>query len=85
MATVKIKGVIKYKVKKNHPDLEYIDMEDRDKEFEFCDIYTIDTDNFWGRDHIESYIKHDLALVAGGGYDTDTIKGVKYTLTYGVA
>ena len=81
---MKIKGVIKYKVKKNHPDLKYIDEDERDNEFEFCDVYNIDPNNFWGRDHIESYIKHDLALVAGGGYDTDTIKDVKITLTYGV-
>lgn len=83
MSIIKVKGVIKYKVKKNHPDLNYIPEDERDKEFEFCDIYKIDTDNFWGRDHIDAYIKHDLALVAGGGYDTDTIKNIKYTLLYG--
>ena len=43
-----------------------------------------DTDQFFGRDHIESYIKHDLRLVAGGGYDTDTIKNTKIVLTWGV-
>ena len=84
MSIIKVKGVIRYKVKKNHPDLKYIDGDKRYDEFEFCDVYNIDTDNFWGRDHIESFIKHDLALVAGGGYDTDTIKNVKFKLTYGV-
>ena len=81
MSIIKIKGVIKYKVKKNHPDLQYIKDEDRDKELEFDDVYMIDPDNFYGWDHIESYIKNDLKLVAGGGYDTDTIKNVKITLS----
>lgn len=84
MAKIKVKGVIRFKVKKNHPDLKCIPEEDRDKTQEFCDIYYIDTDCFYGRDHIESYIKHDLRLVAGGGYDTDTIKNEKIILTWGV-
>lgn len=82
MSIVKIKGVIKYKVKKNHPDLNYIPVDKRNDTFEFSDTYTIDTDNFWGKDHIDAYIKHDLSLVAGGGYDTDTIKNVKFILSY---
>ena len=84
MAIINVKGVIKYKVKKNHPDLQYIDEDKRNDEFEFCDIYHIDTDSFWCKDAIDSYIKHDLALVAGGGYNTDTIKNVKFIITYGV-
>lgn len=84
MAKVKVKGVIYFKVKKNHPDLECIPEDERDKTHEFCDTYNIDTDYFYGREDIESYIKHDLKLVAGGGYDTDTIKNVKIVLTWGV-
>ena len=85
MATIKIKGVVHYKMKKNHPDLQCIPEDERDKTFEFCDIYTIDTDCFDGREDIEAYIKHDLKLVAGGGYSTDTIKDVRCVLTWGVA
>lgn len=84
MAQIKVKGVIYYKVKKNHPDLQYIPKDERDKTLEFCDIYNIDTDYFYSRDDIESYIKHDLKLVAGGGYDIDTIKNTKIVLTWGV-
>ena len=84
MAIINVKGVIKYKVKNNHPDLKYIDEAERKNEFEYCDIYHIDTDRFWGKDAIDSYIKRDLALVAGGGYNTDTIKNVKFVITYGV-
>lgn len=82
MSIVKIKGVIKYKIKRNHPDLNYIPIDKRDDTFEFEDTYHIDTDKFWGKDHIEAFIKHDLSLVAGGGYDTDTIKNVKFDLLY---
>jgi hypothetical protein len=82
MAVVKIKGEIKYKVKRNHPDLEYIPEDERDKELMFDDIYTIDTDNFWSNDAMRSYIEHDLRLVAGGGYATDTIKNVRIKLSY---
>ena len=82
MSITNIKGVIRYKVKDNHPDLQYIKEEERDKMQEFSDVYHIDKDQFWGEDHIESYIKHDLMLVAGGGYDTDTIKDYEITLTW---
>lgn len=84
MSNIKVKGVIHWKMKKNHPDLDSVPVEDRDKVFVFDDVYNIDTDYFCGRDHIKSYIEHDLRLVAGGGYDTDTIKNVKIDLTWGV-
>lgn len=44
------------------------------------DTYTIDPDYFWGIDDIKSYIKHDLMLVAGGGYSTTGVKNAKFTL-----
>lgn len=77
---VKIKGIIKYKVKKNHPDLKYIPEAERDKVQEFDDVYYIDMDYFEDMDAVKRYVKHDLALVAGGGYATDTIKNVSYEL-----
>lgn len=86
MATYKVKATIWYRVKPTHPDITKDDIEDGvlDKTLEFTDTYTIDPDNFWCDDHINHYIKHDLALVAGGGYDTDHIYNVKYKLTRGV-
>lgn len=80
MSRVNIKGTISYKMKSNHPDLQYVKPKDRDKEQVFSDVYYIETDNFFGKDHIEGYIKNDLKLVAGGGYDTDTIKDIKIKL-----
>lgn len=79
---ISVKSIIKYKVKKNHPDLQYIDKDKRNDEFVFDDTYYIDTDCFDGIEDIVAYIKRDLALVAGGGYDTDTIKDVNYQLDF---
>ena len=80
----KIEATIKYKMTKNHPDIEYAKDWDENKEYEFNDTYYIDDDYFWGKDHIISYIKNDLMLVAGGGYDADEIRDVKFNLNWGV-
>lgn len=70
------KAVIEWRCKENHPDTD-----DTKTLFKYDDVYYIDDDYFYDDGHIISYIKHDMALVAGGGYDTDTIKDVKYTIT----
>lgn len=71
---VEYKATIKCNTKANHPD------DNSGNVFTYSDIYTVDTDYFNGIDNIHKYIKHDMALVAGGGYDTDTIDNVKYTI-----
>ena len=70
------KAIIKWQCKKNHPDTK-----DTKTVFEYDDTYTIDDDYFYGEDDIIHYIKHDMALAAGGGYSTDTIKNVKINIT----
>lgn len=77
---MKIKATIKYKMKENHPDLKYVKGWNRDKVFEFEDTYNIDPDSFWCEDSMNSYIRHDMALVAGGGYDTEGIEIVKFNM-----
>lgn len=74
MATTRYSSKITYDTKDNHPDAPGL------KGQEFTDIYTIDTDAFYGQEDIQDYIKEDLCLVAGGGYDTDTIKNVKFSI-----
>jgi len=69
--TVKYQATIKYDTKENHPD------EKNAKGFTYTDTYTIDTVMFNGDNTVQNYIKRDMALVAGGGYDTDTIENVK--------
>lgn len=68
-------ATIKWRCKANHPDTD-----DTKTVFTYSDDYYIDDDYYSDGDEIMNYIKHDLALVAGGGYDTDTITDVKYDI-----
>lgn len=80
MSKVKIKGTIYYMVDKSHPDYQYI--KNPDAVQKFSDTYTIDKDKFWSMENVEQYIKNDLALVAGGGYNTEHIHNVTFQLEY---
>lgn len=71
----KFNASISFDTKSNHPDSKDV------KGLVFKDTYTVDTDCFYDRDAITSYIKHDLALIAGGGYDTNTITNVKFNIS----
>ncbi|WP_289760598.1 hypothetical protein [Lactobacillus taiwanensis] len=64
----------------DHPDWKYLSNEQRTGVNEFSDTYTLDTD-YWGDDveGMKEYIRNDLALVAGGGYNTNHIHDVKVT------
>lgn len=68
-------ATIEWRCKVNHPDTD-----DTKTRFAYSDDYYIDDDYFGDSDEIINYIKHDLALVAGGGYDTDTITDVAYDI-----
>ena len=68
-------ATIKWRCKANHPDTD-----DTKTRFTYSDDYYIDDDYFEDEDAIINYIKQDLALVAGGGYDTDTITNVIYSI-----
>lgn len=71
---IKYQATVTGKAKANHPDCS------SNTELEYSDIYTIDTDYFYGGDDIYNYIKRDMLLVLGGGYDTSTVKNVKFNL-----
>lgn len=77
-----IDATIKFKITENHPDIEYVEDWNKNKEYEFSDTYIMDDDYFEGKDSMEEYIKGDLMLVAGGGYDADEIKDVKFNLNW---
>lgn len=69
------KATIKFDCKLNHPDAP------GDKGLSYSDTYRFDSQLFSGGDNIVamlSHIKRDMALVAGGGYDTDTISNVTF-------
>jgi hypothetical protein len=64
------KASIKFDTLNNHPDNKNA------KGLYFSDTYSIDHDYFYGYDDIIQYIKHDIKLVAGGGYKTNTIDNI---------
>lgn len=77
---MKINAKISYKVKPTHPDLG--DMPEhlwKNKVFTYDDEYTFDDDD-WGEEDAKAYIRRDLALVAGGGYNAKHIYGVEYEM-----
>lgn len=75
MSKVKYNAVINFDTKQNHPDAPGV------KGLKYSDVYTIDNDAFYGSEDIQDYISNDLALVAGGGYDTNTIENVRFSIT----
>ena len=50
----------------------------KNKEFTITDIYRIPL--YYSLDYIHEYIKHDLMLVAGGGYSTDNVKVIDFEI-----
>lgn len=71
-----IRATINYTVDSAHPDIKSI--RNPEEPQSFTDLYTVDTDYFWSTDDIYSYIRDDLRLVAGGGYDSDHIHNVTF-------
>jgi hypothetical protein len=75
--TRSFKATIKFDCDGNHPDAP------NELGVQYSDIYHFDTDVFSGGNDVEAmknYIRRDMALVAGGGYATDTIINVKYDI-----
>ena len=77
---VRYRGKINYTMDNKHPDFKCVKDCTEDKVITFEDIYYIDKDYFWSQDEIIDYIKHDLKLVAGGGYNTDHIHNVTFEI-----
>lgn len=69
---------ISYTIDKDHPDRKYIENWTENKEFHYDDIYKF-SDNYCGNPI--AYIKNDLRLVAGGGYNSEHIHNVKFKIT----
>ena len=77
---IKIKATIYFKIKGTHPDINCFSTDWRDKEYKYSDTYTINPDCFGGEDDINEYIMDDLALTAGGGYDSASIYDVRFEM-----
>ena len=73
----RFQGKITFDVDTEHPDFPCME---KSKGLEFSDVYTMDSDYFYNSDAMEGYIKRDLALIAGGGYNTDHIHNLRYEI-----
>ena len=74
----KYHGKIVYTIDKAHPDIKYIEDYTEEKIFTFEDVYTFNGE--YSKEDVAEYIKRDLMLVAGGGYNTDHIHNVKFEI-----
>ena len=72
------KAKIIWMVSENHPDIKYV--ENPKNTLEYTDTYTLDTDYYDDENHMIAFMKHDLSLVAGGGYNTENIYDVKFDI-----
>lgn len=75
----KYRAKIKYRIKKTHPDIGCVKDWTPKKVFEIEDVYTFQ-EEWFSEDYEKDYMRHDLALVAGGGYSTNHISNVKYEI-----
>lgn len=71
---------ITYTIDEEHPDMPYIKDWNKDKLFEFSDKYTFRESLFENDDELINYIKNDLRLVAGGGYNSQHIHNVFFDI-----
>lgn len=79
---MKYDAKIYYTMDKNHPDIKYIKDWTENKEFDFNDTYTFNDEIYENEDEemILNYIKRDLRLIAGGGYNSDHIHNVRFEI-----
>lgn len=75
---MKYHGKISFTIDKEHPDIEYVKDWTEGKVLTIEDTYTFNSD--YPKESIIAYIKNDLSLVAGGGYNTDHIHNVKFEI-----
>ena len=74
----KILATIFYTIDEYHPDILLYEDKNPNTIQTFSDVYRIDKSRFYGLDDMYAYIKHDLALVAGGGYSSAHIHNVRF-------
>lgn len=58
--------------------IKYVEDQTADKIFTFVDVYAFDNDHT--EESIVTYIKRDLRLVAGGGYNAEHIHNVTFEI-----
>lgn len=78
MAQKHFKAAITFNVKEGHPDMKYI--KDPAEKLQFSDTYTFNTFHYDNEQQMIAFMKEDLSLVAGGGYSTEHIKNVSFSI-----
>lgn len=73
-------ATLRYSIDKGHPD--YSESIGEGTMLMSRDTYRIDPKCFYGNDDIESWIKNDLMLMAGGGYNSDHIHDKKFHISW---
>lgn len=75
-------GKINYTMDQQHPDIQYVENWTEDKTFSYNDTYTLDSGMYLEEpeEHIVAYIKRDLKIIAGGGYNADHIHNVEFEI-----
>ena len=76
---MKIHGKITYTVDAEQPDIQYIKGWSENKILNFLDIFTFD--DCFTFEYIENYVKSDLSLIAGGGYNSEHIHNVNFEIS----
>lgn len=73
-----VKATIRYNITKDNPDFKYV--ESPEKPLVFTDTYRFSPESefYDDPDYMMNFIKQDLLLVAGGGYDTKGVTNVKF-------
>lgn len=71
-------GKISYTIDDKHPDIKYVENWSENKVFTFEDVYHLNDDYTY--EEVIDHIKHDLKLVAGGGYNVDHIHNVTFEI-----
>ena len=77
---IKYYARITYTINKNHPDIQYLANWTEGAIYAFSDVYEFDTNYGYTKDYIMDYIKQDLRLVAGGGYNSKYIENVTFNI-----
>lgn len=75
----KYKASIEYTIDATHPNFKYMSLRSFKDHLTYEDIYSV-SDDLIPEEDVISYIKRDLCLVAGGGYNSKHIHNVKFDI-----
>ena len=76
-----IKAKLTYTIKPTHPNFQYLaESWLPEKRFTDEDTYHINPDCFYGEEDIEDFIKENMLLTAGGGYDWKGIDNIEFEM-----